>query len=47
VIADLAAVLKTHGRSLKEMIVREDAALKATVGSGPSAGTTARAAARP
>jgi imidazolonepropionase-like amidohydrolase len=38
VIGGLAAVLKTHGPSLKEMILREEAALKATVGSGPSAG---------
>src|SRR5262245_32198672 len=38
VIGGLAAVLKTHGDSLKEMVVRDAAALKATVGSGPSAG---------
>jgi imidazolonepropionase-like amidohydrolase len=38
VIGGLAAVLKTHGGSLKDMILREEAALKATVGSGPSQG---------
>ena len=38
VIGGLASVLKTRGATLKEMIVREEAALKATVGSGPSAG---------
>jgi imidazolonepropionase-like amidohydrolase len=38
VIGGLAAVLKTDGPSLKDMIVREEASLKATVGSGPSAG---------
>jgi imidazolonepropionase-like amidohydrolase len=38
VIGGLSAVLKTHGPFLKDMILREDAALKATIGSGPSAG---------
>lgn len=38
VIGGLAAVLKTHGGSLNDMILREEAALKATVGSGPSMG---------
>lgn len=38
VIGGLAAVLKTSGPALKDMIVRDEAALKATVGSGPSSG---------
>ncbi len=38
VIGGIASVVKTHGSTLKDMIVREEAALKATVGSGPSAG---------
>jgi imidazolonepropionase-like amidohydrolase len=38
VIGGLAAVLKTHGPTLRAMIVREEAALKASVGVGPSAG---------
>ena len=38
VIGGIASVIKTHGASLKEMIVREEAALKACVGSGPSSG---------
>jgi len=38
VIGGLAAVLKTDGPTLKDMIVRPEAALKATVGSGPSSG---------
>ena len=38
VIGGLAAILKTHGPTLKDMVIREEAALKASVGSGPSAG---------
>lgn len=38
VIGGIASVVKTHGPTLKDMIVREEAALKTTVGSGPSAG---------
>jgi len=38
VIGGLGAVLKTYGDSLRQMVVQEEAALKATVGSGPTIG---------
>lgn len=38
VIGGLGAILKTHGDSLRQMVVQDEAALKATVGSGPTIG---------
>jgi imidazolonepropionase-like amidohydrolase len=38
VIGGLGAILKTHGDSLRQMVIQEEAALKATVGSGPTIG---------
>ncbi len=38
VIGGLGSVVKTSGRSLQEAVVREDVALKAAMGSGPSWG---------
>jgi len=38
VIGGLGAILKTHGDSLRQMVVQEEAALKGTVGSGPTIG---------
>jgi len=38
VVGGLAAILKTHGASLREMVLNGEAALKATVGTGPLIG---------